>query len=63
MRWECALGSQCSSHFGTAARRFVRTATLNLLTAFAQGPAGKAHPARDNTAADAVPSGEGLGID
>ena len=63
MRWECALGSECSSHFGTAARRFVRTATLNLLTAFAQGPAGKAHPARDNTTADAVPSGEGLGID
>jgi hypothetical protein len=63
MRWECALGSQCSSHFGTAARQFVRTATLNLLTAFARGPAGRTHPARDNTAADAVPSGEGLGID
>lgn len=63
MRWECALGSECSSHFGMAARQFVRTATLNLLTAFAQGPAGRAHPANDNTAADRVPSGEGLGID
>ncbi|HTJ66307.1 MAG TPA: N,N-dimethylformamidase beta subunit family domain-containing protein [Actinospica sp.] len=63
MRWECALGSQCSSHFGSAARQFVRRATLNLLTAFAQGPAGKSHPASDNTAADGVPNGEGLGID
>jgi hypothetical protein len=63
MRWECALGSQCSSHFGAAARQFVRRSTLTLLTAFAQGPAGRAHPANDNTAADGVPSGEGLGID
>ncbi|MBR7827438.1 hypothetical protein KDK95_14060 [Actinospica sp. MGRD01-02] len=63
MRWECALGSQCSAHFGSAARQFVRTATLNLLTAFAQGPAGRTHPAQDNTAADGVPNGEGLGID
>jgi hypothetical protein len=63
MRWECALGSQCSAHFGSAARQFVRTATLNLLTAFARGPAGRTHPAQDNTAADGVPNGEGLGID
>jgi len=63
MRWECALGSECASHFGSAARNFVRQATLNLLTAFAQGPAGKVHPAVDNTAADKVPNGEGLGID
>jgi len=63
MRWECALGSECSSHFGAPARAFVRRATLNLLTAFAQGPAGRTHPAADNTAADALPAGEGLGID
>jgi hypothetical protein len=63
MRWECALGSQCSAHFGPAARAFVRRATLNLLTAFARGPVGRAHPAADNTAADAVPQGEGMGID
>jgi hypothetical protein len=63
MRWECALGAECSSHFGSAARAFVRRATLNLLTAFALGPAGRAHPAVDNTAADGVPTGEGLGID
>ncbi|MBR7832024.1 hypothetical protein KDL01_02065 [Actinospica durhamensis] len=63
MRWECALGSQCSAHFGQGARDFVRRATLTLLTAFAAGPAGRAHPAVDNTAADYVPLGEGLGID
>ncbi|HEU5427951.1 MAG TPA: N,N-dimethylformamidase beta subunit family domain-containing protein [Actinocrinis sp.] len=63
MRWECALGIQCSSHLNAADRAFVRTATLNLLTAFAQGPVGKAHPANDNTAADGVPHSAGLGID
>ncbi|HXR73598.1 N,N-dimethylformamidase beta subunit family domain-containing protein [Actinocrinis sp.] len=63
MRWECALGSQCSSHLNAADRAFVRTATLNLLTAFGQGPVGKAHPANDNTAADGVPHSGGLGID
>jgi hypothetical protein len=41
----------------------VRTATLNLLTAFVQGPAGKSHPASDNTAADGVPNSAGLGLD
>ena len=63
MRWECALGSECASHFGGPARDFVRRATLNLLTAFQQGPAGHAHPATDNTAGDHVPLGEGLGED
>ena len=63
MRWECALGTQCSAHFGQAARDFVRRATLTLLTAFAQGPVGRIHPAVDNTAGDNVPQGEGMGID
>ncbi len=63
MRWECALGTQCATRFGEAARGFVRTSTLTLLTAFAAGPAGRAHPAVDNTAADHIPVGEGLGID
>jgi hypothetical protein len=63
MRWECALGSQCTAHFGFPARAFVRQATLTLLTAFAQGPAGRAHPAVDGTAADHVPQGEGMGVD
>jgi len=63
MRWECALGSQCSSHLTAADRAFVRTATLNLLTVYLQGPAGKVHPATDNTAADGVPNSAGLGLD
>lgn len=63
MRWVCALGNRCASHLNAAGRAFVRTATLNLLTAYAQGPAGKTHPAVDNTAADGVPHSGGLGID
>ncbi|HZP51401.1 MAG TPA: hypothetical protein VFB40_09540, partial [Actinocrinis sp.] len=63
MRWVCALGNRCASHLNEAGRTFVRTATLNLLTAYAQGPAGKVHPATDNTAADGVPHSGGLGID
>jgi hypothetical protein len=63
MRWECALGSQCSAHLTPADRAFVRTATLNLIDAYIQGPAGKVHPAADNTAADGVPDNAGLGID
>ncbi len=63
MRWVCALGNRCASHLNGADRAFVRTATLNLLTAYAQGPAGKLHPANDNTAAVGVPHSGGLGID
>jgi hypothetical protein len=64
MQWVCALGTQCAPVAVTpAGQEFVRTATLNLLTAFAHGPAGRTHPATDNTAADAVPDGPGLGID
>jgi N,N-dimethylformamidase beta subunit-like protein len=63
MRWECALGSQCASHLTAAGRAFVRTATLNLINAYLQGPAGKVHPAIDNTAADGVPNSAGLGLD
>jgi hypothetical protein len=64
MQWICALGTQCFPVAVTpSGQAFVRTATLNLLTVFAQGPAGKVHPAADNTAADHVPAGEGLGLD
>lgn len=63
MRWVCALGNRCVSHLNEAGRAFARTATLNLLTVYAQGPAGKVHPANDNTAADGVPHSGGLGID
>jgi hypothetical protein len=64
MQWVCALGTQCFPVALTpAGQAFVRTATLNLLTAFAQGPAGKVHPATDNTVADKVPGSPGLGLD
>lgn len=63
MRWECALGSQCAAHLTPAGRAFVRQTTLNLLGAFAAGPAGLVHRASDNTSADAVPDSGGLGID
>ncbi len=64
MQWVCALGPACFPVPVTAAgRQFAQTATLNLLTAFAAGPAGKRHPAADNTAADGVPSSAGLGLD
>lgn len=47
--WACALGGGC---FATAlTHRVVRGVTDNLLRAFAAGPAGRAHPAKDNVLA------------
>lgn len=64
MQWICALGPQCAPVQVTpAGQAFVSTATLNLPQAFGKGPAGTVHPALDNTAADAVPVGAGLGLD
>ena len=59
MQWVCALEMQfCTQVQVTrAGQDFVRQVTLNLLRTFAQGPAGTAHPAVDNTAADHVPTG------
>ncbi len=52
MRWVCALAGSCRQYGVTpAATRFVTTVTDNLLTAFAAGPVGRAHPALDNSAA------------
>jgi hypothetical protein len=49
MRWVCAMrGPHCGHGVGYAAERFVDRATQNMLRAFAQGPAGRTHPARDN---------------
>jgi hypothetical protein len=49
MRWVCAMrGPYCGHGLTWAAQRFVDRATQNLLRAFAAGPAGRAHPARDN---------------
>ena len=51
MRWVCAMrGPHCGHGLTVAAERFVDRATQNLLRAFAQGPAGHSHPARDNVA-------------
>ncbi len=51
MRWVCAMrGPSCGHGLTPAAERFVDRATQNLLRAFAAGPAGLAHPARDNLA-------------
>ena len=51
MRWVCAMrGPSCGHGLTRAAERFVDRATQNLLRAFAAGPAGRAHPARDNLA-------------
>jgi hypothetical protein len=51
MRWVCAMrGPHCGHGVSRAAERFVDRATQNLLLVFAAGPAGRAHPARDNIA-------------
>ena len=49
LRWTCALGDRCRPHeLGPRTRRFVRQVTVNVLHAFARGPAGAASPAVDN---------------
>jgi hypothetical protein len=51
MRWVCAMrGPHCGHGLTWAAERFVDRATQNLFRAFAAGPAGRSHPARDNIA-------------
>jgi hypothetical protein len=47
--WSCAVGPRCPPVNGLT-HRVVRQVTDNLLLAFAKGPAGTAHPARDNLA-------------
>jgi hypothetical protein len=66
MRWVCAMrGPHCGHGLTWAAERFVNRATDNLLRAFAAGPAGRAHPARDNVTQVKPPDVPGLlyGID
>jgi hypothetical protein len=49
MRWVCAMrGSACGHGVTGKAASFVAKVTENVLRAFAAGPAGRAHPARDN---------------
>lgn len=54
MRWVCALEAthRYGCHgVGDAGSRFVRRVSANLLTAFQAGPAGHAHPARNDVSA------------
>ncbi|NUR29214.1 MAG: hypothetical protein HOV83_25800 [Catenulispora sp.] len=51
MRWNCALvDGGCTDKLDGAAHAFAQKVTENMLLAFAAGPAGKDHPAQDNTA-------------
>ncbi len=50
LRWDCALADRCERPLGPVTQRFVRIVTGNVLTAFAKGPVGDSHPARDNVA-------------
>jgi hypothetical protein len=51
MRWNCALtDGGCSNVLDPAAHKYAQKVTANMLLAFAAGPAGKNHPAADNTA-------------
>jgi hypothetical protein len=49
--WACAIANACASPVGARTERVTRVATDNILRAFAHGPAGRVHPARDNLAA------------
>jgi hypothetical protein len=51
MRWVEAIYGDQPHGIGTAATAFVRQATVNVLRAFADGPAARRYPARDNLAA------------
>jgi hypothetical protein len=51
MRWNCALqDGGCTDKLDAASHKFAQQVTANMLTGFAAGPAGTAHPAVDNTA-------------
>jgi hypothetical protein len=57
--WICGLEPGCQGHDSSAV---VGAVTTRLLTAFAQGPAGRAHPAQENLAALGIgPPGPGPG--
>jgi hypothetical protein len=48
MRWVCAL-RHCGPKTDASSGPILSRATLNILRAFAAGPAGKTHPAKDFT--------------
>jgi len=47
--WMCALpeAAGCPAPAPPAVRHAIQAATANILTGFAAGPAGRAHPARE----------------
>lgn len=47
LRWGCALVDRCEHPLGARVQRFVEQVTRNVLRAYAAGPVGLAHPARD----------------
>jgi hypothetical protein len=47
LRWGCALVDHCDRVLGERVQRFVQTVTDNVLRAYAGGPVGPQHPARD----------------
>jgi hypothetical protein len=57
LRWTCALDGRCGEyHPDAAAVRFTRQVTRTVLTTFAEGPAGRTHPAHDNLDAFSLPT-------
>jgi hypothetical protein len=48
LRWDCAIIDSCDVPLGERTRNFVRAVTDNVLRVYANGPAGRRHPARDN---------------
>lgn len=60
MRWVCAM-NHCGPATDVSSGPIIERATLNILRAFANGPAGREHPARDFTteALESPPTGAG----
>lgn len=49
--WTCIVGGSCHGRATARTHQVVHQVTDTLLVAFAKGPAGRLHPARDNLAA------------
>jgi hypothetical protein len=48
LRWGCSMVDRCERPLGARTARFVEVVTGNVLRGFADGPAARRHPARDN---------------
>ena len=56
LRWGCAIVDRCDHPLGPRTRDFVRRVTDNLLRAYAAGPVGRDHPARDTVTGYDLPA-------